>query len=227
MIFSGHIKSSFIDYPDAISTVFFVKGCNFRCDYCHNSELLGDWDIEYDERYVFDYLNSRKKYIDAVCLSGGEITLYPEVLDFLKKVKQLGFLTKIDTNGTNPELIKKILSKKCLDYIAMDVKAPIHKYETIANKNIKIEDIINSIEIIKNSEVDYEFRTTVCRELLSEKDIIDIAEHIRGAKKYVLQNFRDSESVLIGKEKLNPYKDKELLSIKDKIKHHFNTLIIR
>lgn len=227
MNFHGHVKSSFIDYPDKIATVFFVKGCNFRCKYCHNSELLGDWKQEYDEKYVFDYLEKRKKYIDAVCLSGGEITLYDGIDVFLQKVKDKGFLTKIDTNGTNPSKLKKLIDSKCLDYIAMDVKAPMNKYDKIVDLKVDTKKIIESINLIRKSNIRYEFRTTVCQELLNISDISEIIEQLNGAETYVLQNFRDSDNVLVGKGKLTPYSEDILFDLKKKHMKNFKNIIVR
>ncbi|WP_066497684.1 anaerobic ribonucleoside-triphosphate reductase activating protein [Abyssisolibacter fermentans] len=227
MIFHGHIKSSFIDYPDKISTVLFTKGCNFRCSFCHNAELLGQWENELNEKYIFDFLNKRKNFIDAVCVSGGEVTLYPQLYDFLKKVKELGFLAKIDTNGTNPEMIYKLLNEDYIDYIAMDIKAPFEKYKSVVNADADIKKIKDSIEIIRQSKKGYEFRTTVCKELLSVEDIIKIAEYLKGSSKYAIQNFRDGDNVLVGKGKLTPFTIEELDFLKQKINNYFNKLIIR
>jgi len=121
----GHQKSSFIDYPNKIATVFFTGGCNFRCGYCHNSTLVRNEDEVINEEYIFQYLEKRKKLIDAVCISGGEATLHSGLYDFIKQVKAMGYLVKLDTNGTNSAMVKKLLDEGLLDYIAMDIKASL------------------------------------------------------------------------------------------------------
>ena len=141
MIFKGHQKTSFIDYPNKISTVFFTGGCNFRCPYCHNSHVVKGEGQSINEEEVFSFLEKRKKFIDAVCLCGGEPTLHEELYDFVKRLKERGFLIKLDTNGINTNLIKILLDEKLLDYIAMDIKAPLHKYEYITKTKIDIESI--------------------------------------------------------------------------------------
>lgn len=227
MEFKGHQKSSFIDYPDKISTVLFTGGCNFRCPYCHNSELVYDKGQVIEEEYILNYLKKRRKMIDAVCISGGEATLHQGLEEFIKKAKGLGYLIKLDTNGTKPEVLKRLIEKNLLDYIAMDIKAPFNKYEKVINSNVNIESIKESIDIIMKSDIDNEYRTTVCRELLSVEDIVKIAKDIKGAKRYIIQNFRDGNSILLGEGKYTPYKREELLTMEDKIKDMFNDFKIR
>lgn len=223
----GHEKSSFIDYPDKICTVFFTGGCNFRCPYCHNSSIVRNEGVPIDEDYIFRYLENRKKFLDGVCISGGEPTLHEDLCDFINKIKGRGFLVKLDTNGTNFEMLKELIDKKSLDYIAMDIKAPLDKYEFVTKTKVDIDSIKSSIDIIKASNVDYEFRTTVCKELLSKEDILEIAEYLKGSKKYAIQNFRDGETVLAGKKQFNPYDIKTLKEIDKKIKSYFATFMIR
>ncbi|MTI67250.1 MAG: anaerobic ribonucleoside-triphosphate reductase activating protein [Firmicutes bacterium] len=227
MYFNGHEKTSFIDYPDKISTVLFTAGCNFKCPYCHNSELLYDNGYKIKEEEVFKFLKKRRKFIDGVCLSGGEATLHKDIYDFLIKVKRLDYLTKLDTNGTNPKLIKKLLDNNLLDYIAMDIKAPFNKYKKIVNIDVDIKNIKESIEIIKNSNIDYEFRTTICKELLTKEDILNISTFLKGSKRYTIQNFKDGDGVLEGKGKFTPYKRKELEEIKEEIKNNFDNFKLR
>lgn len=227
MIFKGHVKTSFIDYPKKISTVLFTRGCNFKCPFCHNSELLNiDGNLLNDD-YIFDFLNRRKKYLDAVCISGGEPTLNNELVYYIKEFKKLGYLIKLDTNGTNPDILQNLIENKYLDYIAMDIKGPLHKYNDITKTSVNLDDIKDSIKIIKNSNIDYEFRTTVCKELLSHNDILDICNDIEGASRYIIQNFTDNSNVLIGEGKLTPYKKDELNKIENVLKYKFNEFNIR
>ncbi|MDF2880023.1 MAG: anaerobic ribonucleoside-triphosphate reductase activating protein [Clostridiaceae bacterium] len=206
MLFKGIQKTSFVDYPGKISTAFFTAGCNFKCPYCHNGHLVNNQsDLNISEEDAIVYLETRKRSIDAVVISGGEPTLFGiELITFLEKLKELGYLIKLDTNGTNPDIIKIILDKKLVNYIAMDIKSPIAKYEKVVNANVNLSKIIESIKLIKNSEIDYEFRTTVTKELLLKNDIIDIIEEISPCKKYYLQNFNDGNNVLEGKGVFHP-----------------------
>lgn len=223
----GHLKSSFIDYPDKICTVFFTGGCNFRCPYCHNASIVRNEGLPLSEDYIFSYLESRKKYLDGVCISGGEPTLQEGLKDFVSKIKDKGFLVKLDTNGTNSEVLKELIENKYLDYIAMDIKAPLDKYEFVTKIKVDINIIKSSTDIIRSSDIDYEFRTTVCKELLSEEDILKIAEYLKGSKRYVIQNFRDGETILAGKGQFNSYDIKTLRKIEKKVKHYFTSFIIR
>jgi len=223
----GHQKSSFIDYPNKIATVFFTGGCNFRCGYCHNSTLVRNEDEVINEEYIFQYLEKRKKLIDAVCISGGEATLHSGLYDFIKQVKAMGYLVKLDTNGTNSAMVKKLLDEGLLDYIAMDIKASFSKYSDVVKTRTDINEIKESIELIKNSQIAYEFRTTICKELLEPEDILNIARELEGSNRYVLQNFRDGDTVLEGKNKFTPYDKKELLELEKEMKKYFKDFKIR
>ncbi|MCC5911197.1 MAG: anaerobic ribonucleoside-triphosphate reductase activating protein [Clostridiaceae bacterium] len=223
----GIEKSSFIDYPNKISTVYFTAGCNFRCPYCHNGPIVKGVGENIKEEEIFSFLEKRKKFIDALCISGGEPTLYEEIYDFIKKVKEKGFFIKLDTNGTNPEMLKNLLKEELIDYVAMDIKAPLHKYEFITKTKVDIEDIKASIHLLKNTSIDYEFRTTVCKELLTEEDILEIAKYLKGSKRYYIQNFKDVESVLVGQNQFNPYDGKTLEEIQKNIKDYFDVFEIR
>ncbi len=191
MLIAGLQKSSLLDYPEKIAAVVFTCGCNFRCDYCHNPDILTDFrsDAACDEQHMLDFLNSRKGKLDAVVVSGGEPTLQKDLPEFFKKIKSRGFLTKLDTNGTNPDVVKKLVHKGLVDYIAMDIKAPVEKYHLITNTCTDIEKIKESIDFIMNCGVDYEFRTTVVKSSLDEKDLENIGKTIKGAKRYYLQKF--------------------------------------
>lgn len=223
----GMEKSSFIDYPNKICTVYFTSGCNFRCPYCHNFPTVeGKGDLIKEEE-IFIYLKKRKKFIDAVCISGGEPTLQQDLDMFIGKLKDEGFFIKLDTNGTNPKMLQELIDKKLIHYIAMDIKGPLHKYSLLAGKSVEINLIEKSINIIKAADIDYEFRTTICKELLSLDDIKDIAKLLEGSKAYYLQNFKDGDTVLCGKGKLTPYHKKELELIKEEIQSFFVNCDIR
>lgn len=189
---SGLQKLTLLDYPEHTACTLFVPGCNFRCPYCHNSELLAP-DVEfYDEREIFDFLKKRAGVLEGVCVTGGEPTIYSDLERFISEIKSLGYLVKLDTNGFNPKRLSELISAGLLDYIAMDIKNSPERYaETIGLPSVgfDISPILSSIDIIKNSGVDYEFRTTVCAELFDDGSVAGAAEMIAGAKRYFLQSF--------------------------------------
>jgi pyruvate formate lyase activating enzyme len=223
----GQEKASFIDYPDKISIVYFCSNCNMLCKYCHNYHLVKGEGRSIDHDEIFSFLKKRKKFVDAVCISGGEPTLHEGLYDFAKRVKDTGYLVKLDTNGTNPQMVKKLIDEKIVDYVAMDIKAPFHKYEIVTGTKVKMEAIKESIELLRNSDIDYEFRTTICKELLTKEDILEIAKYLKGSKRYSIQNFRDGETVLVGENKLHPYVMEKLEEIEKEIKGYFEIFKVR
>ncbi|WP_129595874.1 anaerobic ribonucleoside-triphosphate reductase activating protein [Anaerophilus nitritogenes] len=227
LLIVGHEKTSFIDYPEQICTMYFLGGCNFLCSYCHNAHVVYSKENAITKEEVFTFLKKRKKFIDAVCISGGEPTIYQGLYAFIVQIKEQGFLVKLDTNGTNPVMIERLINEKLIDYIAMDIKAPFSKYETITNTHGNMDHIKRSIEIIKNSNIEYEFRTTVCEELLNTEDILEIAKYLKGSKKYILQNFRDGETILGGQNVFHPYEFEVLEDIKKEIEDYFESFKIR
>jgi len=187
----GWQKTSFIDYPGKISTVLFYSGCNFRCEFCHNPDLVFNRQglPKYDEEHILNYLEKRQKIIEAVVLSGGEPTIYRNLPIFLKKLKKTSLLIKLDTNGTNPEMVKMAIKENLVDYLAMDIKAPIIKYPKITNKKVSTEKIKQSISVIINSGLPYEFRSTILPYFHKSKDVLAMARLIKGADIYYLQKF--------------------------------------
>ena len=188
MRIGGIQKTSLLDFPNMISAIVFTKGCNFACDYCHNPELFNSG-VEHSTSEFFEFLNTRKGKLDGVVITGGEPCLQPDLMDFIKQIKQMGFLVKLDTNGSFPDVIQKLLNENLLDYIAMDIKAPIEKYSAVSNSTISTDKIITSVNLIMNSGIDYEFRTTVVKSQLTFEDFEKIGDLIKGAKKYYLQKF--------------------------------------
>ena len=199
MLIGGIQRFSLIDYPSKTSCIIFTQGCNFRCHFCHNPELI-EMDASGDrimQKPFFDFLKERKGKLDAVVITGGEPTLQRDLTGFIRHIKEIGYLVKIDTNGTNPILIKSLIDQNLIDSIAMDIKAPWHRYSEVAGieaDNDLLQAIEDSIEIIIKSNIDYEFRTTTVRELLSVEAILEIASLIRGAERYVLQRFVPSKT---------------------------------
>ncbi len=187
---AGLQKTTFIDYPEKIACIVFTQGCNFRCGYCHNPELFENKEPVLSVPAFFEFLNKRKGKLDGVVITGGEPTLHgKDLIEFIKEVKSLGFLVKLDTNGTHPDVLQELLNENLLDYIAMDIKAPLAKYKTITRTDIDTKIIKKSIDIIMNSGVDYEFRTTIVKSQLSVEDLRQIGELIQGAKRYYMQKF--------------------------------------
>lgn len=189
MIIGGLQKFSLIDYPGKISAILFTRGCNFRCPYCHNPELVDPqrYAEPWQEEEFWAFLQSRTQKLDAVVVTGGEPTLQEDLQPFLEKIRKMGFLIKLDTNGSNPDVLKDLLSANLVDYIAMDIKAPLEKYSEVTKVPVDKTDIEESIALIKQSTVDHEFRTTIARNILSREDIVNIAKMLQGEKLYILQ----------------------------------------
>lgn len=199
MKIGGLMKTTLLDYPGKVACTVFTVGCNMKCPFCHNSELIEGSSSLIHEEEVVSFLKKRVGILDGVCISGGEPTLQRDLKEFIQKIKELGYLVKLDTNGTNPELLMELVDEKLVDYVAMDIKNSPTKYLTTAgNKNLDFEKIKESIHFLMNNKVEYEFRTTVVEELHSVDDFKEIGELICGAKAYYLQQFVDSENVLEG-----------------------------
>jgi pyruvate formate lyase activating enzyme len=188
-------KTSLIDYPGKISAVVFTQGCNLRCPYCHNPELVepGLFSNTVEESKVTAFLERRKGKLDGIVITGGEPAIQKGLSDFMLQVKDMGFLVKLDTNGTLTDVLEKIIERHLADYIAMDIKAPAGKYNEIAGTPVNMDSIFKSIQLIIGSGIDYEFRTTWAAEQLSVADIVEIATMIKGAKRFALQRFNPSK----------------------------------
>lgn len=190
MLIAGFVKNSFVDYPQKISAVVFTPLCNMNCWYCHNKHILSLTGLNLiDNDYVLSYLEKRKGMLDAVVITGGEPTLQHDLVPFIQQVKSKGYLVKLDSNGTNPQLLKELVEQGLVDYIAMDVKAPLEKYGFITGSNEHLPAIKESINFLLKDTVDYEFRTTFAPSLTAE-DILTLATEIKGAKRYFLQQYR-------------------------------------
>ena len=197
----GLQKLTLLDYPGKTACTIFTGGCNFRCPFCHNALLVTDIDSSntYTEEEILDFLAKRAGLLDGVCITGGEPLMHNDISEFIKKIKELGYKVKLDTNGTFPKKLAELLENRLVDYVAMDIKNSKDKYaKTAGAENINLSDIEKSINMLKSSDIDYEFRTTVVKELHTESDIEKIAEWIRGAKGYFLQNFEDSGNLIGG-----------------------------
>lgn len=227
MNIGGLQKSTLIDYPGHIACTVFLSGCNFRCPWCYSPEIVLSEKIK-DKSIIssdsfFSFLDKRKGLLDGVVVCGGEPTINKELPNFLKEIKKRNFKIKLDTNGSNPLVIESLLKLNLLDYIAMDVKAPLRKedYSRVAGVDIIIENIKDSIEIIKNSGIDYEFRTTIVPLFHRKEDIIEIAKQISPAEKYYLQNFRAEKNIDPKLTKIKPYSDSFIKEIREEVKGFF------
>lgn len=229
MQIAGLQKSSLVDYPSKIAAVVFTLGCNFRCPYCHNPNILTAVSTNrlFDEAAVFDFLKTRKGKLDAVVVSGGEPTLQKDLGDFFKKLKELGFLTKLDTNGSSPKMLEMLIQKELLDYVAMDIKAPIEKYKEIARINIDTNNILKSIEILKNSKIGYEFRTTTVKSQLSFEDFEKVGKMLCGTENYYLQKFKPDVTLNPQFANEHTYTDGEFLKIKTMLLKYIKNVYIR
>ena len=196
MIVGGFRKFSLIDYPGKMCAIIYTRGCNFRCPYCHNPELVlpEHYAVQVDVDSVLDFLHNRQGLLDAVTVTGGEPTLHDDLPEFLQAIKALGFLVKLDTNGSYPKMLKDLIESGTVDYVAMDIKAPLQSYSKVSGEEEFIDDVEESIRLLKQGSVDYEFRTTVDRSLLGEADLLSIGETIQGAKRFYLQKLNDFNS---------------------------------
>lgn len=215
----GFLKSTLLDYPRHLAATIFLGGCNMRCLFCHNASLVLRPDSQpvIPTEEVLSYLTKRRGVLEGVCITGGEPTLYKELPLFIKQIKDIGLKVKLDTNGTNPAMMKELIDNGLIDYVAMDIKNSREKYiQTAGNKDISLDKINESISLLLSNIIDYEFRTTVVKELHTKNDMESIGSWIKGAKAYYLQAYVDSEDVILpgfsspSKEVLTQYK--ELLS---------------
>lgn len=190
MIFAGLQKTTLSDYPGLVAAIVFTQGCNFRCPYCHNPELLRSRTRNpLSENSVFEFLDKRKSLVKGLVVTGGEPTLHDDLPDFLRKVKSFGYKIKLDTNGSRPSVLESLLMEKLVDYVAMDIKAPLEKYSSIACRPIDPDLILRSIRLLEGSDVTCEFRTTLVKPYLRSSDICRIASLLDGPQKYILQPF--------------------------------------
>lgn len=228
MVIDGFEKLTLLDYPGNIACIIFTRGCNLKCPFCHNKSLISfnKTSGQFTENEVFDYLEKRKNVLDGVCITGGEPLLQSDIKDFIKKIKRLNLKVKLDTNGTSYLKLKELLDENLIDYVAMDIKNTFEKYSlTSGIKDLELENIKKSILLLRKSKIDYEFRTTIVKEYHTFEDIEKIAKIIGKDSKYYLQNFIDSDNVLI--KNLHSFTDEELIESKEKLEVNYNNIKIR
>ena len=195
----GLQKTTLLDFPGHVAATIFTGGCNFRCPFCHNSDLLGqDAEAAFSEEEVLKFLTKRRGILEGVAITGGEPTLQPDLRSFIQKVRELGYKIKLDTNGSRPDVLRALCEEGLIDYVAMDIKTCKERYPLVSGiPSLQIEGIIESVDFLKQSSIPYEFRTTVVRELHSAEDFVRIGEWIAGCSNYYLQNFVDSDHILV------------------------------
>ena len=227
---AGLEKNSLIDYPGKISAILFTYGCNLRCPYCHNPELVVEKlskEKIIPHSYIFEFLQKRVGKLDAVVITGGEPLIHVELETFIRDIKELGFLVKLDTNGFYPEELKSLIDKKLVDYVAMDVKYPKNKYIHLTEKDNSVERISQSIDIIMKSKLEYEFRTTYVKPFHNLKSAKEIGQMIKGANVYYIQNFRPGKTIDPLLSSKNSFTDTELEKIKEIILKYVKEVHIR
>lgn len=219
MVIKGLQKTTLLDFPGKVACTVFTGGCNFRCPFCHNASLVlsPNDEPELDEEQFFSFLKKRAGILDGVCITGGEPLLQKDIGDFIFKIKDMGFMVKLDTNGSFPDRLRAILETGALDYVAMDVKNSKEGYSKICGTEVDTDNISESISLLLSSSTPYEFRTTVVNPLHTPQDIENAAKWISGAKKYFLQSFKDSGDIISsGLDAYTPEEMKQLLALAQK-----------
>ena len=223
MNIQGFQKLTLLDFPEKTACTVFTGGCNLRCPFCHNGSLVRN-PIENQNMVdeVFEYLEKRKGILDGVCITGGEPLLQPDIIDFIKKIREMGFMVKLDTNGALPEKLKAVIPY--INYIAMDVKSSFENYSLATGSDMEVDVFKESIDIIRNSGVDHEFRTTAVKGIHKIEDFIAIGQYLKGENKYFIQKFVDSGNLLIGG---NSFTKEEMLEILEEVRKYVPEAEIR
>jgi len=228
MKIGGLQKTSLIDYPEKISAIVWTVGCNFRCPFCYNKSLVLDKVETFNEEDIFDFLKKRIGLLEGVVITGGEPFLQKDLPDFLSKIKDMGYLIKVDTNGSLPKELKRVLDKNLIDYISMDVKAPKNKYNKLSGVKTDVSKIEESMNLIKKQAPNYEFRTTFIPDLLKKEDMVEIGKWLDGAEKYYLQQFQNNPELLSSDfRNYTPYPEEYLLETLEEIKPFYKSCGVR
>jgi len=231
LVIAGFQKLTLLDYPGHLAATVFTVGCSFRCPFCHNPELVnhGTYNIEHGtiEKDFFEFLKKRKGKLEGVCITGGEPTIQPDLVEFIGKIRKLGYKVKLDTNGTRPDILREVISERLVDFIAMDIKNQPKKYEKTINTKFDLNRIKLSIGLIMNSRIPYEFRTTAVPGIHSERDFLAIAKWIKNAQSYWLQRYQETKILDPNLKKKTKGKKLDLEKIKTKIEKNFGKIGIR
>ncbi len=221
MLIKGFLGVSLIDYPGKIASVIFLAGCNFRCPFCHNPELVTGFRQlpVFSQEEILEKLKERQNFIDGVVLTGGEPLIYRTLKEFLGRIKkETNLFVKVDTNGYFPEYLEALMQEGLVDYVAMDIKTSPDKYYQAAGRKLDFSRIERSIKLLLNSSIPYEFRTTVVPGLVDEKDLHSIASLLSGARKYVLQQFRNLKTLSVRFKRIQPYSLQRLYDMENFLK---------
>lgn len=225
----GVQKLSLIDYPPYMVATVFLANCDFRCPYCQNPDLIKNPDKlpTITEEELIEFLKSRKKWLDGICITGGEPCIHKELPELIKRIKELGFKIKLDTNGSKPEMIKVLINEQLIDYIAMDIKAPLDNYEEVTQVKVDKEKIKESVDFIISSGIDYEFRLTCVPTLHKEEDFVKIGEWLKDCKRFFIQQF--SPKICLNKEfeNIKPFTEVRLKKFKEILENYINKVEIR
>jgi len=228
MKIGGFQKTTLLDFPDTISAIIWTNDCNFRCPFCYNKNLVFGKAESIPEKEIISFLEKRKGLIEGIVISGGEPFLQKDLIDFIKRVKNIGYLIKIDTNGSFPLKIKQLFDEELIDYISMDIKAPKNKYNQLSGVNVAILKIEKSIELIKKRAPKYEFRTTFVPKLLKKEDVIEIGKWLEGAEKYYLQQFKNNPPLVSSEfNDIAPYPKEYVIETLEAIKPFFKFCDVR
>lgn len=233
MLISGIQPFTILDYPGKVSCIVFTPGCNFRCGFCHNPEfVLPEKIAELRENFIkeeafFNFLAQRRRKLDGVVISGGEPTLMPDLEEFIRKIKSLGFLVKLDSNGNRPAVLKRLLDKNLLDYIAMDFKTSLPRYQGLSGQWAVEKNIAESIRLISTSGVDHEFRTTLVKEVHTPEVLHEMCRQIKGVKRLSLQTFRPGITLSPAFANYTPFSEEETGHIADLFSASVEEVIIQ
>jgi len=219
----GLQRLSLIDYPGKLCATIFTAGCNFRCPYCYNENIVLDYPAmpKIPEDKIIEFLHPRLGFLDGVCVTGGEPTIHRELPKFLGRLKSIGSLVKLDTNGSRPKALAYVMEKGLVNYIALDVKVPLGRYEETVRYRVKPEGLKETIKLIRRSGVDHEFRTTVVPGLLDGDDLEEIAMTLAGSRRYVLQQFRPGKTLCPDFKDVKPYSEAEMRQFRDRVAPYF------
>ena len=208
MVIAGLQKTTLLDYPGKVACTVFLAGCNFRCPFCQNWEIVNGKGEDVDPKELLSFLKKRKGVLDGVCVTGGEPIVHDDISALLSEIKELGYSVKLDTNGSYPDKLRNLVENRLVDTVAMDVKNCKERYALTAGTAVNVEEIDESVQFLLSDAVDYEMRTTVADELHREEDMLKLSQWIAGAKRYYIQNFKDSDAVPYGN--LSPCSDEKL-----------------
>lgn len=224
----GLQKTTLLDYPGLVGTTIFLAGCNMRCPFCHNTNLIDNntSSPEYSMEEVINFLKKRQGIIEGVCITGGEPTLNPDLHDFIQSIRSLGYKIKLDTNGSNPSVLKSLINEDLLDYVAMDIKSSLEAYPLLCGlSSFDTSSIVKAIDILNSSSIDHEYRTTVIKQYHTKEIMGDIGKLLKGSNKYYLQSFKDSD--FVPDHSLSPCSKEELLSFLPILKEYVELVELR